>query len=849
MSSLSTYHIQQMERLGSDFFEDGDGLRAVARRTEFVDDIVRGHFDGAFASQGNGIAAVAVGGYGRSELFPFSDIDLLLLFRRARDVEEHRDRIAGLIASLWDSKLRVSHSVRDPAECARLAPNNTELHISLLDTRFVAGDAGFFDEFRRNTLPRFYLREQKALIRSLAETAQKRHRSFDGTLYHLEPDIKEGPGGLRDYHLACWTAQLENVQPGRIPRSEEFLPRQRDWDIGEAKRFLFALRCFLHYYHGRDKNLLSYDMQETIAHAGAGHLYPGEGSVADMMRIFFKNTRLVHRLALRLVEESTAPSNALLTMFRRRISRLSNSDFSVTNGKIYFQDPNALATRPELSLRIFQFQARHGLPLAAQAELRIREHLASVRAHFAASASHWPSVREILLLPHAYRALGAMRESGVLYSLFPEFELVDCLVIRDFYHRYTVDEHTLVTIHVLKDLPTASDPLDQRYARLLNEVERADLLYFAILFHDLGKGVPGKHHHEASAQLADEAMSRIGLADSADRETVLYLVRDHLTMSEVMTKRDLSETAVLEDFKVEVGTVERLKLLTLLTYADSVAVNPTAVTSWRKELLWRLYCGTDAIFQRDHEDKRIEEGASTKCLELATDTDERRRMSEFLAGFPQRYLRTHEAPQVYKHFKIAEALRERKATVKAERTEGHWDIVVLAWDRPFLFASLCAAIASFNLNIEHAEAFSNEAGMVLDSFRVSTGADGPGPAQDRLELKLRRVAEGRVDPGDLAQARTTRPVRRRGHTPPHVSFDNGTSAKATIFYVQAPDRNKLLFDLAIVFSQHECNIDVVLCNTQGHQATDVFYVRHGQGKLPHDKCESLREELLESCSK
>ncbi len=848
MSRLSTYHVQQMERLGSDFFEDGDGLRAVSRRTEFVDDIVRGHFDDQFANQGGGVAAVAVGGYGRSELFPYSDIDLLLLFRRARDVNEHKERIARLIASLWDSKLRVSHSVRDPAECAKLAPDNTELHISLLDTRFVAGDGGFFDEFRRTTLPKFYLREQKPLIRSLAETAQKRHRSFDGTLYHLEPDIKEGPGGLRDYHLACWTAQIENVQPGRIPRSEEFLPKQRDWDIGEAKRFLFAVRCYLHYYYGRDKNLLSYDMQETIAHAGAGHLYPGDGSVADMMRVFFKNTRLVHRLALRLVEESIAPSNALLTMFRRRKSRLSNNDFSVTNGKVYFQDAHALATRPALSLGIFQFQARHGLPLAAQTELRIREHLPSVREHFAASSKHWPQLREILLLPHAYRALEAMRESGVLYSLFPEFELVDCLVIRDFYHRYTVDEHTLVTIRVLKDLHSVSDPVDERYARLLSEVGRADLLYFALLFHDIGKGVAGPHHHEASAELAGKAMCRIGLVDPVDRETVLYLVRNHLRMSEVMTKRDLSETQVLEDFKVEVGTVERLKLLTLLTYADSVAVNPTAVTSWRKELLWRLFRGADRIFQRDHEDKRIEEGTSANCLELASDTNQKRRMKEFLAGFPQRYLRTHEAPQVYEHFKISEDLRERQASVRSERSEGHWDIVVLAWDRPFLFASLCAAIASLNLNIEHAEAFSNEAGMVLDSFRVCTGAEGPGPAQDRLELRLRRVAEGSIDPGDLSHNRTIKPTRRRGLAPPHVSFDNGTSALATIFYVQAPDRNKLLFDLAIVFSQHECNIDVVLCNTQGHQATDVFYVRQERAKLPEEICETVRDELLEICS-
>ena len=605
MSSLATYHVQQMERLGSDFFESGDGLRTVARRTEVVDDIVRSHFEEVFKADCEGIAAVAVGGYGRSELFPHSDIDLLLLFRRERAVQQHKEQISELLALLWDAKLRISHSVRDPADCARLAPDNTELHISLLDTRFVSGDRAFFEAFSRTTLPRFYLREQKPLIHSLTGTARKRHGKFDETLYHLEPDIKEGPGGLRDYHLACWMAQLENVQPDRVPTSEEFLPKQRGWDIGEAKRFLFAVRCFLHYYHRRDKNLLSYDMQDTIASAGAGKLYDGEGDVADMMREFFRNSRSVYRLALRLMDESTAPSNALLTMFRRRKARLSNRDFSVSGGKIYFKDSRAIEANPELSLGVFEFQARHGLPLAAETERRIQEQLGAVRAHFASSAAHWPRLQQILLLPHSYRALEAMRECGVLYSLLPEFELVDCLVIRDFYHRYTVDEHTLMTVRILKELPEATQLVDQQYAKLLQEVDRYDLLCFALLFHDIGKGVAGTSHSESGARLADEAMKRIGLDDPMERETVLHLVRDHLAMSTIMTKRDLGEISVLEDFKRQVGTVERLKMLTLLTYADTVAVNPTTVKNWRKQLLWRLYRGTDAIFQRDHEDQRI----------------------------------------------------------------------------------------------------------------------------------------------------------------------------------------------------------------------------------------------------
>ena len=852
MSSLATYHVQQMERLSSDFFEDGDGLRAVTRRTQAVDDIVQGRFQEVFGGEGGGIAVVAVGGYGRRELFPFSDIDLLLLFRRHRQAERHQDRIAAFLASLWDSKLRVSHSVRDPAECTKLAPDNTELHISLLDTRFVAGDSAFVEEFQRTTLPKFYLREQKPLLRSLTETAHRRHRSFDRTLYHLEPNIKEGPGGLRDYHLACWVAQLENVGPGSLPASDEFLPKQREWDIGAAKQFLFALRCYLHYYYGRDKNLLSYDMQDAIAHAGAGKVYRDPGGAADLMRVFFRSARSIHRLALRLVDEASVPSNALLAILRNRKSRLSNRDFSVSQGRIYFQASHALEASPELALTIFVFQARHGLPLAAQTERRIREHLPTVEAHLGASTKHWPRLREILLLPHTYRALEAMRESGVLYTLFPEFELMDCLVIRDFHHRYTVDEHTLVTIRVLKELPEATAPLDQRFAGLLGEVERVELLYFALLFHDIGKGVRDKPHHETGAHLAAEAMQRVGLEDEQDRETVLELVRDHLLMSEVMTKRDLGETAVLEDFKKRVKTLERLKLLTLMTYADTVGVNPSAVTSWRKELLWRLYLGAFAIFQRDHEDKRIQADTEAECLGLATSPRERQRMERFLRGFPERYLRTHTSEQVHGHARLASRLRPGHAAVTTNRSDGHCEIVVMAWERPFLFASLCAAIASCGLNIEHAEAFSNENGMILDSFRVSAAPSSTLGELDQLKLdrfeqRLRRVAEGTLAVGDLLKKGSPAPRRRRSHRPPQVSFDNKTSARATIFFVQAEDRSGLLYDLASVFSQHACDIDVVLSQTQGHRAIDVFYLCQARAKLSEQTCQTLRAELVEAC--
>ena len=854
MSNLTTYHAQQMERVSSDFFEDGDGLRAVARRTNAVDDVVRGRFDEIFAGASDGVAAVAVGGYGRAELFPFSDIDLLLLFGSIRDAERNEDRIAKLIASLWDSKLQVSHSVRSPRDCTSLARDNTDLHISMLDTRFVAGDEAFVATLQDSLLPKFYLREQRSLLRSLIQKSRQRHQSFEDTLYHLEPNIKEGPGGLRDFHLACWVAQLQNVEPGRVPHSGECLPQSPWLDPAGSKRFLFALRCYLHYYYGRDSNVLSFDLQDSIAHAGAGKVYDSPGGAADMMRVFYRKTRSVYRLALRLMDESIAPANTLVSILRNRKARLSNVDFSVSHGQIYFKDPRLPEHRPERVLSLFELQARHGLVLASETERRIRDQLPLFRQHVESASTHWPALKRILLLPHTYRALEAMREAGVLYALFPDFELVDCLVIRDFYHRYTVDEHTLVAIRVLKELPSATERIDQRFAALLGEIDHTELLQLALLYHDLGKGVEGRPHQETSAEMADLGMRRLGLQDPLARETVIQLVADHLKMSEVMTKRDLSELSVLEDFKQEVKTLERLKLLTLMTYVDTVAVNPSAQTSWRKELLWRMYRGVNSIFQRDHGDRRINKSTIADCLDQAADPAERERLKRFLRGFPERYIRTHTPEQVRRHGELASAMGDGRAIAKCAWEGSHLEVLVLSEDRPFLFASLCAGLTAAGGDIVSAEAFSNEDGLVLDSFRVAPDAatgqlrqTDPGQIEE-LELRLQGLAEGTVDASRLRQWRPRAPYSRRNGEPPSVSFDNETSARATIFFINTADRPKLLHDLASACSSRECDIDVVLSHTQGSLAMDTFYLTQRGQKLPEQVCERLKEDLLEACA-
>jgi [protein-PII] uridylyltransferase len=840
-----------MERINAHFFDNGDGLAAVASRASTVDEIVSSRCRAVFPPESHsGVAAVAVGGYGRSQLFPYSDVDLLFLFNKTSEAQAQKEKISTLLTELWDSGLRVSQSVRTPAECVKLAPENAELHISLLDTRFLAGDRAFYDEFHQQ-LPRFYLREQKALLRQLVELAESRHARYGRTIYHLEPNVKEGPGGLRDYQLACWISQLAHTQAEHLPAHEEALPDEARESLFRAKRFLFAIRCYLHYFNGRDNNKLTFDLQESIWRQGSGRSFRKTEDTSEWMRDYFRTVRAVEHYSSRTIDVLASPRNSLFTFFRDRMSRLSNNDFAVAQGRLFLRNAQALAADPNLAFGLFEFVARHDVPLAVETERRIAQVLPAIREQAAAGSELWPRVREILRLPHAYKALTAMRETGVLFAIFPEFELIDCLVVRDFYHRYTVDEHTFLTIKALKEIDRSEDALTDRFARLLPEIDRPELLYFALLFHDVGKGAEGARHSESSARIAEQAMERIQIPEQ-DRELVRFLIRNHLRMSDVISGRDLNDPETIEQFRGLVGTGERLRALTLMTFADTRSVNPTAMTTWRKELLWQLYISTHNSLARDADDRRVEVSQSEAYLAQAATPEEREQMAGFLNGFPQRYLATHTPEQVHAHYQLGLPLGQKRAVVDVNRRGPLYEVVVLTSDRPFLFASLCAGLSSFGLNIEKAEAFANAAGLVLDTFVVSDplrSLELNPNEMGRLNQTLRKVARAELDAAELLhrRRRSFRPSRRP-HITPQIAFDNQTSSRATIFHVSAVDRTGLLFDLASKFSQHECDIEVVLIDTRGNKAMDVFYLVGPQGeKLDESLCQRLQLDLTAVC--
>ncbi|MEQ1947680.1 MAG: hypothetical protein ABL995_10860, partial [Bryobacteraceae bacterium] len=542
------------------------------------------------------------------------------------------------------------------------------------------------------------------------------------------------------------------------------------------------------------------------------------------------------REARRTLDATEKSGSTLLTNFRDWRTRLSNSEFSVVRERVLLRNPAQLKGEPETILRLLDFIGRHGIPAAAETERRLENVSAEFRDMCAKSPNLWKTLKGILARPNAVMALRTLQNTGLLEAMLPEWKTIVSLVVRDFYHRYTVDEHTLVTIELLGELRGTKDAARGRFAGILAEIGDPAILLFSLLYHDVGKGALSGDHSRISVEWAHDALLRMG-APADEAKLCEFLIEHHLALSEVMTSRDLGDPATARALADRVGTIERLKLLTVLTYADISAVNPSAMTPWRLEQLWRVYRVAQLELTRELETGRIEEIPE----HLATHGD-------FVRGFPVRYLRTHSSGDIAGHVKLYEASRPTGVAAQIDRSDGFFRLTVIARDMPALFASFAGALSSFGVDILKAEAFSNAKGLVLDTFVFADPKRNLelNPSEvDRLTDLIKRVAAGKADVPRLLSSRPQTTKRRGGE--PAVQFDSNACETATLVEIAADDRPGLLYNLATVFSTTACNIDVVLIDTQGHKAIDVFYVAQNGAKLTPEAQEMLRERLLAAC--
>jgi [protein-PII] uridylyltransferase len=849
ISELRGSLAEESARIARDFAATGDGRAAVAERTRLIEDILKRLWLDLVSADDAGprdFALVATGGFGRGWLFPFSDIDLLFLYADRRGEEAHKEAIRRFSQELWDLKLRLSPASRTLAECDRFDANNTEFTISLLDCRYLAGDRELFGRLREKVIPKLVMREAKPLLQGLAEVTRERHGKFGHTVFHLEPNVKETPGGLRDYNVACWLALVSAMgKLGDWPHASSLRAPVRK-QLDAALEFLMATRCFLHFRHGRDDNALSWEAQDEAAARKIGASDAAELSAADWMRIYFGHARAVQRTVTQLQEEIPEAWSSLRRQFQGWRSRPTSPDFSVVDGLIFLQQSSSLRD-PEMLLRLFHFMAHHGLKLSATTEHRIEQELPALAVTPPRGAELWLYLQETLLQPHAAEALRAMHSLRLLTLLLPELKPIDSLVVRDFYHRFTVDEHSILAIESLHRLKESKSEWDRRYAELLGELEDPELLYLALLLHDTGKGVPGGNHVEASLEIAGRCLDRLDV-DTEERAMVLFLIGSHLEMS-AQLRRDIFNPETVAAFADKVGTPERLKMLCLLTYADIKAVNPEALTPWKAENVWQLYIGAANYLNRSA-DQRVHDANGEKLARLRSLAPVMSaKFKEFVEGFPQRYLRVHSAEEVMRHMQMAEEFGHDPVQVELKRGRHWYELTLVTKDRASLFATLTGVLAAWGMNIVKAHAFSNQAGTVVDTLyftdRFRT-LELNMSEWERFKQSVTAVLAGAADLDKMLRdrQRSEKNVRVKVVVETRVDFDGECSSTSTLLQVIAQDRPRLLHRISSCLSHQKCNIEIALIDTEGQMAIDTFYLTSDGKKLTGELQKKVEKALV-----
>lgn len=742
-----------------------------------------------------GVCLLAAGGFGKGELFPFSDVDIAIVCEAKALSPRLKESLSQFLAMVRQHGIRPVHRLCSIEDCLELRESDLDLSIKLLDRRFIAGDDGFEARIERD-LSSFFSRHSQRLSRHLCDLTRERHSRFHNTPFWLEPDVNQSPGGLPDARLIRQLAKLSPEQSGSVE------------SLDEAAALVSAARCFLHYRAGDDSNLFDFVSQREL------------GQRLTVVE-YYEAARKIFNSARRALD-SFEKSTSLLDSFRLWQTRLSNNEFSVLRERVFLRKPADLGADPATALRLLEFVAQHGIPPAADTERRLESEAGAIAAH--STGPLWPGLKAILCLPHAALALRLLRDTRLLKTLLPEWDGLETLAGDDPDGRFTAGEHTLVAIERIAELREPADPLRQRFAELVSEVEDPPILLFALLFH-------------AAPANAGAAARRARMPESG-QDLVTFLVENQSLLTEAGTSRDLHDPVTLRQLADRIGTIERLKLLAALSYATTAALDPHAMTGFRLEQLWRTY----ALVQHE----LTQELETARIGNLPEDLPE---YAGFLKGFPLRYLRSRSRAGIEADVRLHETSRPTGVAAAIERMESVYKMTIAARDAPFLFASFAGAISSFGLDILKAEAFSNSRGDILDTFVFSdpkrTLELNP-PEMERLGDLIRRVALGKTEVRRLLR-NPAKPESRKRAVIPEVRFDADTCETATLVEIIAEDRQGLLYNLAMVFSSHACNIDIVLIDTKGNRAIDVFYVAHGGKKLSPEMQTIIERKILEVC--
>jgi [protein-PII] uridylyltransferase len=704
-------------------------------------------------------------------------------------------------------------------------------------------------------------RAQQYIQLKLQEQAQ-RHQKYGGSVYLQEPNVKEGPGGLRDFHTALWVARarhrLDDLKA--LPALGLLTPVELAQCL-QALDFLLRVRNELHYLHGGKNDTLSLSLQVPVA-ANLGFRDEVTYGVERFMQQYYTRAGALHQFAGRLIERCVArPGSHVEAVMKKLRARDIGDEFTELNRQIHILPTQHQCFRedPIRLLKIFWYRQEMGYDLSPEAKEVIRGNLALIDDDFRRSNRALAFFLAILRAPRGVAdTLRQMHHLGVLSAYIPEFARTTCLVQFDYYHRYTVDEHTFVLLDYLESLSETSDPRLQEFHRIAGELKKAEILKLAILLHDIGKG-EGHGHVERGVALAENALTRMGLAPG-DVADVKFLVAQHLSMAHIAERRDLDDERLIIEFARQMGNEDLLKMLYLLTYLDINAVGPQVWTDWKGTLLWELFIKTHTILTRgvpegEEEQRRAAALRASLVAELGTDFGAEV-VRQHLLLMPVRYVLTTSSAKVAHHLQLIEQVRRGEPMAlrwAAYPLAGYSEVSVCAPGAPGRFAKVVGTLTANGINILSAQLFSRADGVMIRTFRVS---DGRGAALEdetiwhRFARDLKAVIQDQVQVRELIKTRRrdllAKPIPRTGEIHTRVEFDNVVSDRYTVIDVRAQDRLGLLYVIASTLSDMDVDVALAKIATEVDQAIDVFYVTEKDGRKVEEesRMEAIRQTLV-----
>ena len=810
--------------------QDISGYALVRKHSDFIDHHLASSFEKS-SPGGDGFALIALGGYGRQELYPFSDIDLMLLYDPA-----HKDELSNLVEAilypLWDTGLEVGHAVRTPDECIVDAADDFFFRVAMLDARLIAGSATLFGNLTEMYKTAYIEGKRQEFLDNMLEQRTKRECQFGRHTYLLEPHIKESCGGFRDIQSMVWTAHVVFGLKDLVSLKEAGLLSLEELKrFEQAQDYLVRIRNRLHYVSGRKNDQLFFEHQEEMAEAFGFKNEKDMLAVEHFMREVYGHMQTVS-ITTDLFFEHVA--EVLGSEDSSKGAKTLEPGIEILHGRIHLINTELLSMKPKLYMRLFYQSAKTGAPLHFRTRKAISANLSEVDDKLRNSRRTAKLFQAILMSPKPFRVLEEMLDTGFLTAYLPEFAKVESLAQHDVYHVFTVDRHLLQTIAELEKLQVEEPHIS-------GVVSKPHILFLAGLLHDVGKGY-GHGHADRGADMARQLGERLGL-ENEELETLDFLVRNHLFLSHTALRRDLEDEEFLRRCAAEINAPEWLAMLYLITIADARATGPTVWNDWKAALLLELYLKIALLL--DRKDLSEQEQAQSAELGVKWICD---KVSELLPVddrtnfnlFSDDYLLNFPPEVIVEHISQATKLENQDVLFFHEQNQESWSLLVMTRDRPGLLARIFGVLALHNLNVLAARIFTWADGTAVDSIEVSSAISETYDGQDweaieneiHLAIKQRLGLEHRIS-RKLAPLRS-KPQGVKQRLAAKVTIDNQASELYSVIEVFSEDRIGILYDITKALSDFGISIFRARIGSKADQVVDVFYVLDYDGKKIED---------------